>query len=257
MTADATSAEPVAIVTGATSGIGQAVARRLAEDGLTVVGVGLHPGPASGMERLRIVEGDIRHRGQVDALVDAVLQQHGRIDVLCNAAAVKLTGDIHTITEAELDDTFAVNVTGLLHMVQAVLPTMVRQQAGVIVNIGSPSALAEPASIAYSASKAAVAAITTSLALDLIPDHIRVNLVVPGSTRTRMNATRPEALTRALGKLNVSGRVNEPADVAAVVSFLASDAAATISGAHVEVGTIAGLIPTLPVGAPQGGANDE
>ena len=242
-------AEPtrVALVSGATSGIGQAVATRLADNGFTVVGVGLNaPKRNEETDRLRIVECDVRARGQVDAIVADVLSEHGRIDVLCNAAGIKLTGDILSLTDSDLDETFAVNVKGVLHLMQAVVPVMIGEGGGAIVNIGSPSALAEPASVAYSASKAAVTAITTSAALQLIAHGVRVNLVVPGSTRTGMNETRPESINRELGRLNVSGRINEPDDVAAAVAFLASDAAATISGAQLEVGTIAGLIPSPP-----------
>lgn len=244
----------VAIVTGATSGIGRAVAARLAAEGLTVVGVGLGCASVRPEAHVDLHEVDVRLPDAIDKFVASVVAEHGRIDVLCNAAGVKLRGDILKVGPEDLTETFAVNVAGTIHTIKAVLPTMIAQRAGTIVNVGSPSAVADPATIAYSASKAAVAAITTSLALDLTRHHIRVNLVVPGTTRTGMNADRSEETWRALGSLNVSGRVNEPDDVAGVVSFLASESAATISGAQIDIGTIQGLIPTLPSPA-SGGAD--
>ncbi len=242
----------MALVSGATSGIGRAVAARLARDGFQVTGFGLAAGSETHEDDgVRVVEADVRSPDAVTALVAGVLAENGRIDVLCNAAGIKLAGDLLGSTEAEWDDTFAVNVKGLVNVVRAVLPTMVAQRSGSIVNIGSPSALADPASLAYGASKAAVAAITTSLALAHLADHVRVNLVVPGSTRTAMNAGRPEAVERKLGRLNVAGRVNEPEDVAEAVAFLASDAAATVSGARIDVGWTPGVVagPLLGPGA--------
>ena len=245
MSPEEASGRRVAIVTGATSGIGRAVAERLTSDAFTVVGLGLGADRA-GSVGFDLHEIDVRDRAAIDALVAAVLSAHGRVDVLCNIAGIKIQGDILALTGSDLEDTFAINVHGAIAATQAVLPTMITQQSGAIINVGSPSALADPSNIAYAASKAAIAAITTSLALDLVRHHIRVNLLVPGSTRTGMNADRPEEVTRALGTLNVSGRVNDPDDVAAAVSFLVSDAAATISGAQIDIGNVRGVLPTLP-----------
>ena len=243
----------VALVSGATSGIGRAVAARLARDGFRVTGFGLAAGgePADGA---RVVEADVRQASEVTALVDEVLAEHGRIDVLCNAAGIKLAGDVLASSDAEWDETFAVNVKGLVTVVRAVLPTMVAQRSGSIVNIGSPSALADPAALAYGASKAAVAAITTSLALAHVGDGVRVNLVVPGSTRTGMNAGRPEAVERELARHNVAGRVNEPEDVAEAVAYLASDASATVTGARIDVGWTPGVVAGPLLGG--GGGRD-
>jgi NAD(P)-dependent dehydrogenase (short-subunit alcohol dehydrogenase family) len=243
----------VALVSGATSGIGSAVAARLARDGFRVTGIGLAADAARTGEGVRVVEADVRRSAEVVALVDAVLAEHGRIDVLCNAAGIKVAGDVLASSAADWDDTFAVNVKGLVTVVRAVLPTMVAQRSGSIVNIGSPSALADPAALAYGASKAAVAAITTSLALAHVADGVRVNLVVPGSTRTGMNAGRPEAVERKLARLNVAGRVNEPEDVAEAVAYLASDASATVTGARIDVGWTPGVVPGPLLGAAREG----
>lgn len=242
----------VALVSGATSGIGRGVAARLARDGFSVTGFGLDPDRAGAADGVRLVATDVRRGDEVTALVDAVLAEHGRIDVLCNAAGIKLAGDVLAATDAEWDDTFAVNVKGLATVVRAVLPTMVAQRSGAIVNIGSPSALADPAALAYGASKAAVAAMTTSLALACLADGVRVNLVVPGPTRTGMNAGRPEAVERELARLNVAGRVNEPEDVAEAVAYLASDAAATVTGARIDVGWAPGIVPASLLGDDRG-----
>ena len=243
----------VALVSGATSGIGRAVAARLAGDGFHVTGFGL-ASEGEQADGARVVEADVRRPDEVTALVAETLAEHGRIDVLCNAAGIKLAGDLLASSDAEWDETFAVNVNGLVTVVRAVLPTMIAQRSGSIVNIGSPSALADPAALAYGASKAAVAAITTSLALAHVADGVRVNLVVPGSTRTGMNAGRPEAVERELARHNVAGRVNEPEDVAEAVAYLASDASATVTGARIDVGWTPGVVagPLLGGGGGRG-----
>jgi len=224
----------VAIVSGSTSGIGRAVADRLASDGLTVVGAS---DDADGASRV-----DVSDRAQVEAFVERVVAEHGRVDVLCNAAGVKVAGTVLDTDLETWERTFAVNVTGVFLLTKAVLPHMIERRSGVVVNIGSPSGYGGANHAAYCASKGALLALGASLALDHRADGIRVNTVVPGSTRTGMNRDRPVEVERELAKSNVAGRINEPEDVANAVAYLCSDAAATVSGAVLEVGWLSGQV---------------
>jgi NAD(P)-dependent dehydrogenase (short-subunit alcohol dehydrogenase family) len=188
---------------------------------------------------------DVRDADAIDAVVGKVLDRHSRIDALINAAAIMTRGTILDVDRDSWQRTFDVNVTGTYLLTRRVLPTMIAQGGGAIVNFGSPSGNGGTDHIAYCASKGAILAMTASLALDHIGDHVRINAVVPGSTRTGMNRDRPEDLHRLIGRSNVSGRVNEPDDVAKAVTFLVSDDAATISGAVLDVGTVTGQAVTL------------
>jgi len=238
----------VAIVSGGTSGIGKAVATRLARDGLDVVAFGSDPAKVSALAAETAAAGlpvqartaDTTDAAQVEALVHDVLERHGRVDVLCPAAGIKLPGGVVDTSPADWDRVFGVNVRGAYLLTRAVLPAMVAQRAGAIVYIGSPSGHGGVDHAAYAASKGALHALATSVALDHVGDGVRVNTVVAGSTRTGMNQGRPEAVFERLGRANVAGRVNEPEDVAAVVAFLASPAAATVSGTRIDVGAFTG-----------------
>lgn len=234
----------MAIVSGGTSGIGKAVALRLAADGLTVVAFGHDPAKVAALRAeagpLDVREADTTDEAQVNELVASVLAEHGRVDVLCPAAGIKVPGGVLETDPATWDDVFAVNVRGAYLLTRAVLPAMVEQRSGAIVYIGSPSGYGGVAHAAYCASKGALHALATSVALDHVEDGVRVNTVVAGTTRTGMNRDRPEPVFERLGRANVAGRVNDPEDVAGVVAFLASPAAATVSGARVDVGALAG-----------------
>ena len=134
----------------------------------------------------------------------------------------------------------AVNVGGVMYACNAAVRHMRAAGHGSIVTFGSGSGDGDAASIGYAASKGAVLSLTRSLALRLIPDHIRVNCVVPGLTETGMTTEIPANLMAARGERNVSGAPNRPEDVAEVVAFLASDRARTMSGSIVHVGAHAG-----------------
>jgi NAD(P)-dependent dehydrogenase (short-subunit alcohol dehydrogenase family) len=234
----------VALVSGGTSGIGRAVAQRLAADAYDVVAFSNDAGQVAELRAadntIDVRMADVTSEENVDRLVADVLAQRGRIDALCNAAGVKSPGTVLETSLATWQKTFDVNVTGVFLLTKAVLPCMVAERAGAIVNVGSPSGYGGAAHAAYAASKGALLALGASLALDHRASGVRVNTVVPGSTRTGMNAARDAAIERKLAMLNVAGRVNEPSDVASAIAFLLSDAAATISGAVLEIGWSAG-----------------
>jgi NAD(P)-dependent dehydrogenase (short-subunit alcohol dehydrogenase family) len=234
---------PVALVSGGTSGIGKAVALRLAADGYEVVAFGSN---AERVAELRDAHPDVEARcvdvtdaEAVAALVDDVVTRAGRIDVLCPAAGIKHPGGVADTSVELWDRTFAVNVRGAFLLTRAVLPVMVQRGSGCIVYIGSPSGYGGVDHAAYVASKGALHALATAVALDHVGDGVRVNTVVAGPTRTGMNRERPEAVFARLARGNAAGRVNEPEDIAAVVSFLVSPSGNTISGARIDVGTFA------------------
>lgn len=238
----------VAIVSGGTYGIGRAITLTLARQGHSVVAFGIDQRQSEETrEQLQalglsadIMEGDVSSRSDIKKVVDLAIQNYGRVDVLCNNAGIRTTGTLIETDEELWDRTFAVNVKGMYFLTRAVLPFMVAQKSGAIVNMASGSGYGGKGRIAYCASKGAVFAFTRSLAVDHVEDHIRVNAVVPGFTLTGMTESMPPERLAAQAEKNVSGRLNRPEDVARVVCYLASDDAATISGAIWDVGGIQG-----------------
>lgn len=232
---------PVALVTGASNGIGRAVAAHLVGSGFDVYGLDLAPAADPALEA-NFVSGDVRSSTVMDRVAERMLATRGRIDVLCCCAGIKTYGGPLATSEADWRHTIDVNLTGTFLAVAAALPTMQAQRRGSIITIGSPSGYAEKGALAYAASKGAILSFTRSLALDCLADHVQVNAIVPGVTRSGMTEGLSAGQLLERGTANVTGRVNEPSDVAQVVGFLVSPQAATISGAIIEVGKIQGAM---------------
>ncbi len=238
----------VAIVSGGTYGIGRAITLRLAGQGYSVVAFGIDQKQSAGtrdeLQKLGlsadILEGDVCSSSDIKKVVDLAIQNYGRVDVLCNNAGIRTSGTLIETDEELWDRTFAVNVKGMYFLTRAILPFMVARKCGAIVNMASGSGYGGKGRIAYCASKGAIFAFTRSLAVDHLQDHIRVNAVVPGFTLTGMTEGFPAERLEAQAGKNVSGRLNRPEDVARVVCYLASEDAATISGAIWDVGGIQG-----------------
>jgi len=222
----------MAFVTGAASGIGRAVAERLAVDGYAVVGFDNVIPEGRGDSPVTYVRGDVSKAVEVDAAIDAAVGVHGAIDVLVTAAGIKRPD----AEDGAFERMLAVNIGGVMYACNAAVRHMQAVKRGAIVNFGSGSADGDAQSIGYAASKGAVVSLTRSLAMRLIPDRIRVNCVVPGLTESGMTTMIPPELMAQRGERNVSGVPNRPEDVAETVAFLCSDRARTMSGAIVHVG---------------------
>lgn len=236
----------VALVTGATAGIGEATARRLAAEGAAVVltGRSLERGKAVQEElgdAALFVADDLADEGAADRCVDAALARHGRLDVLVNNAAVDHTGDLLTTPMSEVRELFEINVFAALRMLQAAGRAM-RGRGGSIVNVSSRLAsIGVPTMSVYSASKGAILALTRAAAVELAPAGIRVNAVAPGMTRTPLyeawlaQQADPAAIDRETAAKVPQGRLAVPADVAAAIAYLASEDAAHVTGASIPV----------------------
>ncbi len=225
------------IVTGAASGIGRAVASRVAREGGAVVAVDLSEERlaefASSLPDadIRAVAADITDESGIARIVDAA---GGRIDGLANVAG--LSDDfsaIHEVTDAVLERTFNVNVFGLIRLTRAVIPLMLDAGRGAVVNVASEAALRGSSSgLAYTASKHAVLGVTRSMAFMYEPNGIRVNTVAPGGTLTGM---RP-VITGGYGPERVQSfsppvPIALPENLAASITFLLSDDSANVTGA--------------------------
>jgi len=171
----------VALVTGASSGIGRAVAMRLAGAGYTVFGTSRNPAKAPSLEGVTFLQLDVTVDASVQACVQAVTDRAGRLDLLVNNAGIAVVGGVEEVTIAEGKQQFDTNFFGVLRVTRAALPTMRRQRAGCIVNVGSISGLVPmPFAGLYSASKFALEGVTEILRMEVAALGIRVALVEPG-----------------------------------------------------------------------------
>ena len=230
----------IALVTGASGGIGSACAKKLAEEGYTVIVHYYRHREEAERIASRIggdpVQADLRSEAAVDALVDEVLGKFGRIDVLVNNAGISRVNQVQDVSNFEWDLLQATNATSTFLMTRAVLPSMIEERSGAIVNIASMWGIAGGScESAYSASKGAVISFTKAVAKEVGPSGIRVNCVAPGVIETAMLSRYSSEELAALADETPLGRLGDPEDVAEAVAFLASDRASFITGKVLSV----------------------
>jgi len=230
--------ERVVLVTGGGSGIGEATVRRFARDGATVVVNDVEVDLArpvvaelqrGGVQALAI-GADVTRRAEVEAMIKHVVDEFGRLDILVNNAGINRDAMAHKMTEEQWDLVLGVNLKGTFLCAQAALPRMRERGWGRVINTSSVGSLGNIGQANYAASKAGVIGLTRTLALEYAKYGVTVNCVAPGPVMTRMLAGVPEAIRERILAQVPLGRIAEPAEIAGVHAFLASDDAAYITG---------------------------
>jgi len=238
----------VAIVTGAASGFGAEIARQYAKEGAKVAVADINEAGAKdvagGIGAAAIaVKCDVTRRADIDALVAATLAfGGGRLDIVVNNAGwTHKNGPLLDVDEAQFDKVYAINVKSIFHMTHATVPVMRRQKSGVIVNVGSTAGLRpRPGLTWYNSTKGAVNLMSKSLAVELAPDNIRVNVICPVMGVTGLleqfmgMPDTPENRKKFLATIPL-GRLSTPLDIARAAVFLASDDAEFITGVEFPV----------------------
>ena len=228
-----------AIVTGAGKGIGAAIVKRFLEEEAAGVAIlewdlALAEQTAKELdptgEKVKAFKCDVSNSEQVKAAVDGAVDAFGRIDLLVNNAGVTRDRIFHKMTDEEWHTVININLNGVYNLCKFVVPLMREQQSGSIVNISSTSLAGNPGQANYAATKAALQGLTRTLAKELGPKNVRVNCVAPGFIKTdMMMAVPPQNLERSL-KEHPFGRMGEPAELAAVVTFLCTEDASWVTG---------------------------
>lgn len=244
----------VVLVTGASSGIGRAIAVRFAQEG-AAVGINYHQNKSGAEETLEMVfaqgsEGmmlraDVSLAREVDEMVSALIEKYGAIDVLVNNSGIGSSSSpdrVHEITEQDWDRVIDVNLKGYMLTAKAVLPHYIARKRGSIINISSiRGLLGSPMLASYCASKAGVVLLTKAMALDYASYGIRVNCICPGFIETEMFRRYiglqqdPQAARDRFAKMALLNRIGQPEEVASVCAFLASDEASFITGVALPV----------------------
>ncbi|WP_408594613.1 3-oxoacyl-ACP reductase FabG [Limnohabitans sp.] len=237
-------ANKVSIITGAAQGIGLATALKFAAEGAIVVVCDVKQAAvdaavaqcqAIGAQASGYVV-DVTQRAMVDGMVQAVLAHHGRIDVLVNNAGITQDSRLQKMTLEQFDRVIDVNLRGVFHCAQAVTDSMVAQGRGVILNASSVVGIyGNFGQTNYAATKFGVIGFTKTWSRELGPKGIRVNAVAPGFIATPILSTMPEKVIEDMVQRVPLKRLGMPQDIANVYAFLASDEAAYVNGAVLEV----------------------
>ncbi|MES2980321.1 MAG: 3-oxoacyl-ACP reductase FabG [Pseudomonadota bacterium] len=234
----------VSLITGAAQGIGLATALKFADEGAIpvlcdvkqeAIDVAVAQCQARGVEAVGYVM-DVTRRDEVDAVVNRIRQKFGRIDVLVNNAGITKDARLQKMTIEQFDRVIDVNLRGVFHCAQAVVDTMTAQGSGVILNASSVVGIyGNFGQTNYAASKFGVIGFTKTWSRELGPKGIRVNAVAPGFVATPILGTIPDHVLKELESRVPLKRLGQPAEIANVYAFLASDEASYINGAVIEV----------------------
>ena len=235
----------VSIITGGAQGIGQATARKFAEEGAIVIVCDMRAEAVeAAVADLRRTPGvvadghvvDVTKRPQIDAMVAAVKARFGRIDALVNNAGITLDARLQKMTDAQFDKVIDVNLKGTYNCAQAVLETMLAQGSGSITNASSVVGIyGNFGQSNYAASKFGVIGLAKTWARELGPKGIRCNAVAPGFIATPILSTIPDKVMAQMTDRVPMKRLGQPEEIASVYAFLASDDASYINGAVIEV----------------------
>lgn len=234
----------MALITGGARGIGLATAQRMSRDGAAVVLADLdtETGEAAAARieadggRARFVRADVSDRAQAQAMIDAAVEAFGRLDILVNNAGITRDASFRKMTEDQFDSVIAVNLKGVYNAAQAAIEPLKASGAGRILN--AASVVAHNGNFGqtnYVATKAGVIGMTKTWARELGRYGITCNAVAPGFIRTEMIETVPDTVIEGLEGKTPLGRLGDPDDIAAAYAFLASDDAAFITGAVLNV----------------------
>ncbi len=231
--------DKVAIITGAAKGIGFATAQRFAQEGAKVMIADVNPdavqAAAARIPGAQAYVVNVTDRGSIQAAVDQIMQQHGRIDILINNAGITQDARLVKMTEAQFDTVIDVNLKGVFNCTQLIVPHMLDAGSGAIVNASSVVGVyGNFGQTNYSATKFGVIGFTKTWARELGPKGIRVNAVCPGFIATEMVKAMPENILKDIERRSWLGRLGTPAEMANVYLFLASDEASYVNGVALE-----------------------
>jgi 3-oxoacyl-[acyl-carrier protein] reductase len=233
----------VALVTGASRGIGAAIARQLAQDGFIVVGTATSDEGAAkigqalaGFAGSRGAKLDVNDAPAAEALIDAILREHGGLHVLVNNAGITRDQLAMRMKDEDWDAVLDTNLKAVFRMSRAVIRPMMKQRHGRIIHITSVvGASGNPGQANYAAAKAGVAGMTRALARELGSRGITVNCVAPGFIETDMTASLPPEQQKALLQQIALGHLGKPEDIAHAVAYLASERAGYVTGQQLHV----------------------
>ncbi|MGO1058469.1 3-oxoacyl-[acyl-carrier-protein] reductase [Planococcus sp. FY231025] len=233
----------VALITGGAGGIGKVTAERFLKEGAIVVisDFNEQAGNASQKElekfgEISFIQADVSNTAQIESLVEAVLEKYKKIDVLINNAGITIDGLLTKMDEESWEKVLSVNLSGVFKCTKAVVPTMLEQGSGVILNASSVVGIhGNIGQTNYAATKAGVIGLTKSWAKEFGPKGIRVNAVAPGFISTDMTAKVPEKILELMESKTPLRRLGVADDIASAYLYLASDEANYVNGAILSV----------------------